>query len=253
MKPWPGGKAAARALERGSGRGVSVAVLDSGIEISHPQFAGRSLLHDVVVETSTDGSLQPGEGHDCYGHGTAVAGLIWREAPEVHVGSFRVLDPHLSTRSVRIALAAREAIRLGYRIINCSFSSAIPGHVALYKAWLDEAFLAGVHVVAAASGGQTEWPAHFSSVLGIAAASGGVSLRRRRANLVEFQLGAENLEVPWLGGVTRRMTGSSFAAARLSGLLARLLSEIPDCDPLLAKSLLRHWAGEIFPDPSWSR
>jgi hypothetical protein len=40
------------------------------------------------------------------------------------------------------------------------------------------------------------------------------------------------------------MTGSSFAAAWLSGMLARLLSVYPEIDPFLAKSLLRRVAGE---------
>jgi hypothetical protein len=61
---------------------------------------------------------------------------------------------------------------------------------------------------------------------------------------VEFLCPAENLEVAWKGGGTRTMTGSSFAAARLTGLTARILSVYPDCDAPTLKSLLRGLADE---------
>jgi hypothetical protein len=169
--------------------------------------------------------------------------LIWQEAPKVEIGSFRVLSPSLSARTAQVALAAKKAISLGYRILNCSFACGIPGHLSIYKDWLDEAFLAGVHVVAASSNHRSpEWPAHFSSVLGVDCSPGGQTVVRTEGRMVEFLCPAESLNVAWKDGGEREMTGSSFAAARLSGLLARLLSVYPECDVPTARGLLRQLA-----------
>ena len=74
--------------------------------------------------------------------------------------------------------------------------------------------------------------------------------------MVEFAAAAAEVRVPWKDRGHRVMTGSSFAAAWLSGMLARLLSVYPEIDPILAKSLLRRVAP--FPyllgepcKPSW--
>ena len=56
--------------------------------------------------------------------------------------------------------------------------------------------------------------------------------------------------VPWLGGCLKKVTGSSFAAPHLAGLLARLLSVCPDLPPLQAKALLHQLA---LPAPALAR
>ncbi len=238
---------AAQALRSGDGNGVRVAVLDSGVEITHPRFAGRSLRDDVAVRLEEQEPFVDGRGRDLYGHGTAVAGLIWDAAPQAEIGSFRVLGPGLSARTAQVALAARKAVELGYHVLNCSFACGISGHVSVYKEWLDEAFLAGVHVVAASGNHiRPEWPAHFSSVLGVDCSPepDAETLARIPQRLVEFLCPAENLEVAWKDGGSRVMTGSSFAAARLTGLVAKVLSSFPGCDAPAMKSLLRGLAGK---------
>ena len=166
MSAWISPAQAAEAIERGDGHGVRVAVLDSGIEASHPIFSGRRLHDDVVTEA--DGQIRPGKGEDLYGHGTAVAGIIWQLAPKAEIGSFRVFGSSLSARTAQVSVAARRAISLGYRVLNCSFACGISGHLPIYKDWADCALLSGVHVVAASGSPEvSEWPAHLSSVLGV--------------------------------------------------------------------------------------
>jgi len=53
-----------------------------------------------------------------------------------------------------------------------------------------------------------------------------------------------DVDVPWSEGKTKRVTGSSFAAPHVTGLLARLLSVHPHLHPLEAKALLRRIALE---------
>lgn len=252
MSVWISPEQAAEAMEQGDGRDVRIAVLDSGIETAHPNFSGRRLHDDLIPEAS--GNILAGKGEDMYGHGTAVAGIIWRLAPRAEIGSFRVLGSSLSARTAQVSVAARKCISLGYQILNCSFGCGISGHLPLYKEWVDNALLAGVHVVAASGSPEvSEWPAHISSVLGVdCALSNKGGLRYLPGRMVEFAAPAAEVRVPWKHGGHRVMTGSSFAAAWLSGMLARLLSVYPGIDPFLAKSLLRRWAGEGMNSPMGS-
>ena len=128
-----------------------------------------------------------------------------------------------------------------FDIINCSFACGISGHLSLYKEWTDRALVKGVHVVAASHGEEPEWPAHFASVLAVDYAEsemdeGQISYSEGR--MVGFSA-APDSEVPWKDGTHRSMTGSSFAAALMTGIVARLLSVYPIRDPLLLKALLR--------------
>lgn len=238
---WISPEQAATAIRNGDGSGVRIAVLDSGIEIAHPDFQGRRLHDDLVVEGASLEHFANGRGEDVYGHGTAVAGIIWEIAPEAEIASFRVLGPKLGGRTRQVWLAAHAAIARGFDVVNCSFACGIAGHLSLYKEWTDKALLAGVHVVAASQGEEPEWPAHFASVLGVDCAANGSHEREISCcsdRMVEFTAAA-SCEVAWKNGGRCLMTGSSFAAARLTGIVARLLSVHPIRDPLLLKALLR--------------
>jgi subtilisin len=240
MSDWIRPEEARAALETGDGRGVRIAVLDSGIETAHPDFLGRQLTDDVVVEFNQP--MASGQGEDIYGHGTAIAGIIWKLAPKAEIGSFRVLGENLRARSAQISQAAVEAMKRGYHVLNCSFGCGISAHMPLYKEWVDRACLSGVHVVAASCGhDRPEWPADFTSVLGVDCSEdvSTAPLYHRTGHLVEFAAPSKEEHVAWKHGGHRVMMGSSFAAAHLSGLLARLLSVYPLRDPLLAKALLR--------------
>ncbi len=239
---------AREALVRGTGRGIRIAVLDSGIETSHPTLGGLALCDDLaIVSDGVQLVVQPGGGRDVFGHGTAIAGILRTVAPDVEISSIRVLGDGLVSRTAIIREGARQALDRGCHILNCSFGCGMPDHVLQYKCWVDEAYLQKVHVVAACHNGdcnKQEWPAHFSSVISVDMADApGDALFYRGGSLVEFLAHGVNVPVPWRDGATKNITGSSFAAARVSGLLARLLSGVPDLSPLQAKALLQHLAG----------
>ncbi|MCB1077155.1 MAG: S8 family serine peptidase [Verrucomicrobiae bacterium] len=242
---WPSPDQALAALREGSGEGIRIAVIDSGVDFSHPALATAHRGDDIAV--STDGIrliIKENSGEDVFGHGTAVAGTIHHVAPHAEIGSFRALDGDNRSRSFIIAECARQAIQRGYHIINCSFGCrGLARHVMEYKDWTDAAYVAGIHVVAAGSNLSDtirEWPAHFPSVIGVGMADCGENeLRCRPDRLVCFAAKGERVRVPWLDGGWRVETGSSFAAPRVTGFLARLLSQYPSLRPDLAKALLR--------------
>ncbi len=247
MTDWPSPAEAREALAQGRGRGVRIALLDSGVETSHPQLRRLRLCDDLVF-IAREGRItsEPGDGSDPYGHGTAVAGLVHELAPEAEIGSFRVLGPQLNSRTGIAAAAAHAALDRGYHVLNCSFGCGLAEHIHFYKEWIDRAWLAGAQVVAACNNHRAdhpEWPAHLLPAIGVDMAAGlppeGLA---RREGLVEFALLGVDVRVPWCGGGFRQMTGSSLAAPRLTGLLARLLSVYPDLDPAQIRALLRRLA-----------
>jgi subtilisin len=236
---------ASTCLREGRGGGVRVAVLDSGIDRSHPDLTSLQLEDDVVlVQEDLQWRVVPGEGRDVYGHGTAVADIIHRLAPEATLGSFRVLGEQLRSRSLLIREAARLALDRGYHILNCSFGSCREDHVLLFKDWVDEAYVRSRHIVAACNNqdfNRREWPGHFPTVVTVNFAEwpSPEMFRCRAGHLVEFAARGVDVEVAWAGGGRKQVTGSSFAAPHLTGLLARLLSGMPKVTPLQAKALLQ--------------
>jgi subtilisin family serine protease len=249
LKTWISLEQARSALAEGTGKGVRVAVLDSGIEISHPGLGKLKLADDLAFKS--DGNtvhLEPGAGLDVNGHGTGIAGIIRALAPEARIGSFRVLrmGPYdLTSKRDIIHRAALEAIDRGYRILNCSFGCRGEKEFIMeFKDWVDEAYIKGVHVISACSNSdftQREWPAYFPTVVTVDKAN----LERadqffyRPGSLVEFVAKGQYSDLLWLDGQRKSGFGTSFAAPVATALLARLLSVYPGLSPLAAKELLR--------------
>lgn len=244
-QPWVTPDEIRTALQDGRGAGVRIAILDSGVDTTHPGLARMTLADDVAI-VSEGGRVRVKEESDgdVFGHGTAVAGILHQVAPEATLGSFRVLGHFKESRAAVIREGIRQAARRGYHIVQCSFGApARARDAAIYKGWIDALYLRGIHIVAAGSnsGFQTaEWPAHFPTVIAV----GADPLNREDLllagdGLVEFSTRAEEPRALWPGGGTRQLVGSSFAAPRVAGWLARLLSCHPGLHPLLAKAALR--------------
>lgn len=247
---WPDLETARKALQNGDGKGIKVAIIDSGIETSHPALKGISLADDVAVSCDRINiRVEEGGGRDVYGHGTAVASIVLKEAPFVQIGSFRALDSSNHSRNFVIAECVNQAISRGYDIINCSFGCrGLPRYVMDYKDWIDTAYVAGVQIVAACSNvdaGIREWPAHFPSVMSVRSIKcGDGEFFHKEGRMVSFLARGERVEVPWIAGKTKIETGSSFAAPVISGKIARILSQLPNLNPTLVKPLLTRLAAK---------
>jgi subtilisin family serine protease len=249
---WPELSKAREVLENATGKEVKVAVIDSGIDVSHAALNGVELEDDLAF--SCDGvnlRIEENQSTDVYGHGTAVASLLLGAAPDVRLGSFRALDSSNHTRSFVIAECVNQAISLGYQVINCSFGCrGLARYVMEYKEWVDRALLEGVQIVAACSNvdaGIREWPAYFPSVISVR----GIDCEpdqvfSRQGRMVSFLARGERVEVPWLNGETKMETGSSYAAPLVAGKIARLLEGFPEVEPAAVKPLLSVLVG---PEP----
>ena len=249
VKSWISLEEARSAITSGKGKGVRIAVLDSGIEASHPGLHGLKLADDLSFVSDGDTvRVDAGAGVDINGHGTGIAGIIRALAPEARIASFRVLRMGLfdltSKRDI-IQRAAFEAIDRRYQILNCSFGCRGEKEFIMeFKDWVDEAYVKGVHVISACSNRdftEREWPAYFPTVVTVDKMSIAQDDRffYRPGNLVEFVAKGQYSDLLWLDGQKKSGFGTSFAAPVATALLARLISVYPGLSPLAAKELLR--------------
>ncbi len=199
-----------------TGRGVKVAVIDSGVEARHPDLDGQL----ASIANFVDAQPTPAERH-----GTAVAGIIAARAdnqqgiagvaPGVRLLGLRACwqaaDQRTLCDSLSLAKALHAAVLDGAHIINLSLGGP-PDR--LLSALLDQALARGIAVVAAQPLRPDAFPAAHPGVLVVGGAppapSGGVV--------------APGRDIPTTvpGGGWSLVSGSSFAAAHASGLLALL-------------------------------
>lgn len=80
------------------GAGVTVAIIDSGVDQSHPAVAGPFALGAALSYDAGTGEvlIEDGPHDDLYGHGTACAALVRAHAPSCEIMGVRVLGTRLS-------------------------------------------------------------------------------------------------------------------------------------------------------------
>ena len=221
-----------------TGRGVSVAVIDSRIDATHPDLEGQIALAQDFVG---------GHGSAAERHGTAVAGVI---AARVGNGGIVGIAPRARLMGLRacwqqsaiatvcdtlsLAKALQYAIDHHARVINMSLSGP---HDMLLGRLVDIGLARGQRVVAAfdpsvADGG---FPASQPGV--IAVADTGLSVVPQRV----FLAPGHDIPTTSPGGGWTLVEGTSYAAAHVSGLLA-LMNER---QPAGANALIRARGGSL--------
>jgi len=226
-----------------TGEGINVAVIDSGIDATHP--AVRRVERGVALGWDRDAeevTITEGQHDDLFGHGTACAGIIRQVAPDADLWSVRVLGSRLTGKGPVFAAGLRWAIEQGAQVVNLSLSTGKKDYLEMFYEIADLAAFAGVVLVCATNNVPAPtYPAQFSSVISVAAHDGTdpFQLDANPAPPVDFGAPGIDIEVPWLSGSTIVSTGNSFAAPHVTGLVARLLSKHPHLTPYEVKTVLR--------------
>jgi subtilisin family serine protease len=106
-----------------TGKGVRVAVVDSGIDTEHPDLKGK--VKESVEIVTVDGRLEfrPSTSGDQAGHGTACAGIIASVAPDVELYSVKVLGPQGSGSGEMFLVGLDYAIKQKFHVINLSLGT----------------------------------------------------------------------------------------------------------------------------------
>jgi subtilisin family serine protease len=266
--------------------GIRVAVIDSGIDLSHPELKGRvvasrSFVGGSVADTLGHGTFVAGEIAAIADNGVGIAGISppARLIVAKVVGDDGTIPPRAEARAIRWA------VHSGARVINLSFGStrdpADPsrdGFSYPERRAIDFAVRRGVVIVAAVGNGNdapsipwpyASYPAAFPHVLGVAAygRSGGVpSFSNRDDQYVD--LAAPGMDIfsllPRL--LTSRYTtcaeqgysscgskeyrhagGTSFSSPQVAGAAALLLAQLPTLRPDQVTTILKTSAADATP------
>jgi subtilisin family serine protease len=253
------------------GEGVLIAVLDTGVDLRHPDIApnlwtnpreiagnGRDDDGDGYVDDVHGVDLVNGSGapNDDNGHGTHVAALaaarggdgvgLAGAAPRARIMPIKVHDRDMRGDPETIAAGVRYALAHGARIINVSANGDRPS--AALDAALREAAAAGAVVVASAGNDGRDLdavPSYPASSRSRAVLAVGASDRRGRRALFSNRGRAVRVLAPGVGVLSaapgagfERRSGTSMSAATVSGALALLASARPGVTPARARTAL---------------
>ncbi|MBB5074880.1 S8 family serine peptidase [Nonomuraea endophytica] len=214
------------------GDGVKVAVIDSGVDLTHPQ---------IPVSGKAD---LTGKGYrDCVGHGTAVAGII--AARDMKGVAFHGMAPNVSLMSFKqshdgkgelslLVKGIKAAADLGAEVINISIQAE---HHPALKAAVDYALAKDAVIVAAAGNIRKEdrtesaaYPAAYEGVLAVGAANKqGVRSDFSNSKTPVAVLGpGQEITATWPGkSYQADLNGTSFAVPYVTGVAALVRARFP--------------------------
>jgi len=231
------------------GDNVLVAVIDSGVDASHPELAG-------TVAGTFDTLKQPFQPHF---HGTAIAGLIAAHsrlmgaAPAAHILAARAFDPagdSADATTFNILKSLDWAAANKARVINMSFAG--PSDPAIHRS-LMAAYKEGIVLVAAAGNAGPKspplFPAADAEVIAVTATDSDDKLfeQSNRGGYIAIAAPGANVLVAAPDASYQVKSGTSFSAAEVSGIVALMLQHDPKLKPAAVRTILLATARDLGP------
>jgi len=224
------------------GGGVTVAIVDSGIERDHPAVGGRVVRSvRVIVEDGVPRVIDDDDPGDPVGHGTACAGIVHGLAPAAELVSVRVLGPDNRAPGLLFAAAIEWVVEQRIPVANLSLSSRKEALFGAFHDLADAAYFANTLLVCAANNlPGASYPSLFASVVSVAAhdVADPWTWFYNPDPPVEFGAWGVDVPVAWKAGGRIVATGNSLAAPHLTGLAALLRQSHPTATPFEIKALL---------------
>lgn len=230
------------------GEGVKVAVIDSGIDATHPDVGpvnGYMAIHEdadlrFVYDTDPHG--------DDFGHGTACAGVIRSLAPRCELYSVKVLGGANKGKGRVFAAGIRWAIDNGMDACNLSLGTTKRDCFSIFHELVDEAYFKNVVLITAANNMPVpSFPSVYSSVVSVA--SHGIQdpyvFFYNPNPPVEFGALGIDVDIAWQNHTRRTMTANSYASPHMTGLVAKILGKHPGLTVFQLKTILRELAANV--------
>lgn len=231
---------AAHAISRGGG--VRVAVIDTGVQLTpgpHPELArvldpGVDFIdNDATPDDIADGLDDDGNGEidEGYGHGTHVAGIVHRTAPNARIVPLRVLDSDGGGDEWRAAKAMAWAETNDIDVVN--LSAGRHGSAALLVHMVGRLADHGVVTVVASGNdgrGRTTKPAVAKCALAVLSSgpTDAVSTFSTTGNYLDVGAPGEAIVSSFPGSRYASWDGTSMAAPFVAGEAALLRARVPN-------------------------
>ena len=249
-----------------TGAGIVVAVLDTGIDLTHPNLeanllnAGYDFVDDDAVPQDRRMNLDAdGDGKldENFGHGAHVAGTVLLSAPDALILPIRVLDSEGQGNIFTLAEAIDYAVRAGAHIINLSLGTRVDSD--LLEDAIERADNADVLIVAAAGNANSDrphFPAAYDKVLGVASVDDQdmKSAYTNWGSWVGVSAPGEAVVSAFPGNTYVAWSGTSMAAPMVAGQAALLKAIAPDLDNNDLIEVITRTAFNIDPlNPDWQQ
>lgn len=205
------------------GSGVTVGIIDGGIDFANPALDGSAISGYDFVDSDNDASDLAGG--FASGHGTFVAGIAHLTAPSATLRSYRVMDSDGSGNGFALARAIEQAVNDGCDVINISLALT-DRHLAVGEA-IDYATANGAIVIAGAGNdgeNKTVYPAAEPNAMAIAAVDSSrlVADFSNFGPYVDVCAPGANIYSTYIDPDFAWWSGTSFSTAFTSGLAALL-------------------------------
>jgi subtilisin family serine protease len=191
---------------RSTGQGIKVAILDTGLDLTHPDFQGRA----ITSETFSGVPVQ-----DVFGHGTHCAGTAcgpqrpptgvrrYGVAPNAQIFIGKVFDnrtPRPGAATGNVIAGLEWAMTNGCRVVSMSLGIPINQQVMQYETPIRRALQAGTLVIAAA-GNNANRPANNGFVEPPANADGALAVAAVDRHLQIARFSARSSQLTGIGGI----------------------------------------------------
>ncbi len=234
------------AHDQATGNGVTVGIIDGGIDYTYPVLADRVVSGYDFVDNDNNAFDEPGGNNT--GHGTFVAGVVHLVAPEATLKSYRITSPDGTGDGFTLAKAIEQATLDGCDVINLSVV-LFNEHLAVRDA-IDFAEAQNVTIIAAAGNDYSEGPVYPAAQANVLA----VSAIDEYSQLADFSNYGSHIDVCAPGKdiySTYKDTyyawwsGTSFATPFVSGEAALLKEKAPYASAWEIKTLIKNSATNI--------
>jgi hypothetical protein len=200
---------------------IRIGLIDSGININSPLIIRKNYIFNGWKDSL-------GDFNDSLGHGTVCAHLIQKAAENADIYNVKVFDKKLVTSTKNIIEAVNWCMNNNINLINLSLSVSDINYYYEFKQICEEAYKRGIIIIASADNiGRPCLPAYLENVIGVGVADLQNESEFFYVNsFIQIYLNGKSIT----GSFNQEIQATSFATARMSGIIANILIEKPELD-----------------------
>jgi subtilisin family serine protease len=221
-------------FEGRTGKGVRVAIIDSGVNVRHPHIVGVAGGASVPVT----GEIEEGSYLDILGHGTAVTAAIQEKAPGAEYLAVKLFHDGLRTTTEALLRAIAWAIDQEVDLINLSLGTRENRFAGRFEEVVENGLRRGVTLISALDAdGERCFPGCLPGVLGVGLDWECDRDGYRCTDGPVFYASGYPRSLPGVAPA-RNLHGISFAVANMTGIIARACENLSDRSPRAISDVL---------------